>query len=255
MRDPQHDTPFNEANAGGGIATPALGESGVFDPSATMLAPIGVDSWDAWLERIERVYQESEGEADRIPWSSRRPNPSLLAWLNVEAPRLVRPGARVAVVGCGLGFDAASLVDRGYDVEAFDACASAIDWARRLHPQCASAFHKADIRDMPARTMHRFDLVVEVHTIQALPPRYRPEIAKGVCDLVGKCGVLIAIARGRDASVPLADVTGPPFELTAPELHELIEAQGLEALRPIDDFEDDNAPPVRRLRGVFQRTR
>lgn len=207
------------------------------------------------IERFEQVYRQAQGDPSLIPWAHRESCPWLESWLNVEAPNLVRPGARVVVVGCGLGNDAAAMVQRGYDVTAFDVCPSAVEWARRGHPECADLFVEADLLNLPPRFQRRFDLVVEVHTIQSLPPSQWERIAQGLASLASAKGIVLAIARGRDESEPLGSVTGPPFPLTHAELVDLMHRVGLEPVRPIDDFEDDNDPPVRRLRGAFRRSR
>jgi len=38
------------------------------------------------------------------------------------------------------------------------------------------------------------------------------------------------------------------------ELEAAMAEAGLEPVRPLDDFMDDNRPPVRRLRGVYRRS-
>ncbi len=217
-------------------------------------APISTDVGE-WLAHFDSIYREAAGDAGRIPWAHRQPCPSFIAWLNAEAPSLVRCGARTAVVGCGLGEDALALRQRGYDVTAFDACPEAVRWAKALHPDDADIFVQADVLDLPGRLRGRFELVVEVHTLQALPPMYRPELARGMAELLTHRGqgLIVAVSRGRDESVPLYELAGPPFPLTGEELEQTMRGAGLTPLRPLDEWMDDRTPPVRRLRGVFQR--
>lgn len=207
------------------------------------------------LRAVETVYAQSEGDHTRVPWSHAKANPALVSWLNARAPGLIRCGSRVAVVGCGLGADAVELLERGYDVCAFDACSSAIDHAKRLHPDHAACFRTADLRELPSTLLHRYDLVVEIHTLQALPPEHRATLAAGVASLVAPHGRLLAISRGRSDDEPLAGFTGPPYPFTPAELLALLGDQGLVPEGPLDDFPDDQNPPVRRLRGVFVRDR
>lgn len=233
---------FDAPDSRGGVAT-------VVDPRGVPVdAPL-----DDWVHVFEEIYRDSNGDAARIPWAHRRACPWLLSWLNVEAPSLVRPGARVAVVGCGLGEDAAALAERGYEVTAFDACPSAVEWAQRLHAEDRITFMQANLLELPARLLRRFDLVVEVHTLQSVPPVHRGALAQGMADLLNHHGVLLAIARGRDDSVALERVEGPPFAFTARELTSVMAQVGLSAVRAPDDFMDDNSPAVRRLRGAFRR--
>lgn len=206
------------------------------------------------VERFNAIYEQAAGDVSRIPWAHRQPCPSLVAWLNAEAPGLIRCGGRVAVVGCGLGEDALLLRQRGYDVVAFDASTSAIESAKRLHPADADMFVHADLLDLPSRLKNRFDLVVEIHTLQALPPRFRGALAGGMASLLSpRGGLLLAICRGRDPDIALDSVEGPPFALTAAELTWVMQDAGLHPVRPLDVYLDDNSPSVLRLRGAFRR--
>jgi SAM-dependent methyltransferase len=206
-----------------------------------------------WADRFDAVYREASGDRGKVPWSHRRPSPSMVNWMNAAAPGLLRPGARVAVVGCGLGEDAVFLADRGYEVSAFDVSPTAIEWAKRLHPQHDDLFSVADLLDLPGSLRHRFDLVVEVHTLQALPPKHRVELARGMAELLVHGGVLLACARGRSDEIPLEAVSGPPFAFSSNELDKTLRGAGLIPIEPVACFEDDNDPPVQRLRAVYRR--
>jgi SAM-dependent methyltransferase len=205
------------------------------------------------LSAVEEVYRMSGGEHGRVPWAHAKANPALVAWLNARASGIVRCGARVAVVGCGLGADAIELVKRGYDVCAFDACASAIEHAKALHPQHASIFRQCDLRDMPSAMRHRYDLVVEIHTLQSMPPEHRATLASGIEPLLSGHGRLLVIARGRPDDEPLETLQGPPYPFTPDELTALLADRGLVPETPLDDYQDDQSPPARRLRGLFAR--
>ena len=99
---------------------------------------------------FEAIYGEAAGDTTRVPWAHGQPHPALVTWLNAVAPSLIRCGSRVAVVGCGLGDDAVELTHRGYDVTAFDVSPTAIEWARRRHPEIARDLHVADLFDIGA---------------------------------------------------------------------------------------------------------
>jgi SAM-dependent methyltransferase len=205
----------------------------------------------AWARHFEDIYQSASGDAAAIPWADGRPNPALLSWLTVEAPCLVRPGASAVVVGCGLGDDARELADRGYDVTAFDVSPTAVEWARRRHPEIADRFIITDLLALPATLLRRADLVVEISTIQSMHPDLRAGAAQAIASLGRPRGTIIAICRGRDESDPLDDQ--PPYPLTPRELTGLFEAQGWRPVRPVDDFYDDLDPPRRRLRAAFRK--
>jgi SAM-dependent methyltransferase len=220
-------------------------------PRAAAPAPRGGATAD-WVAHFERIYRDASGDAGAVPWADGEPNPSLVAWLNAEAPGLVRPGATVAVVGCGLGDDVRELADRGYDVVGFDCSPTAIAWARRRHTSVADRLMVADLFSLPTSLLRRHDLVVEIHTLQAIDPCIRPAAAAGVAALARPRGSVLVIGRGRDEGDPLPD--DPPYPLTCSELERLMSDQGLAPTRPLDAFVDDEDPPSLRIRGVFRRS-
>lgn len=201
----------------------------------------------------EQIYQEARGEITRVPWAAGRPNPLLVSWLNAEAPGLIRPGSRVVVTGCGLGDDVCELADRGYDAMGFDVAPTAITWARQRFPSLAKNLVVADLFNVPPRFHHRFDLVVEVYTLQSVHPTVRERAAEAMASLVTPHGVVLAVCRGRDESELLDYNQGPPWPLTVSELTGLMEAAGLRPIRTPDDFMDDENPPTRRVRAAFVR--
>ena len=205
------------------------------------------------LAAVEEVYRSSGGVHARVPWAHAKANPALVAWLNARASGLVRCGARVAVVGCGLGADAIALANRGYEVCAFDACPSAIEHAKARYPGHAGIFRVCDLREMPSTMRHRYDLVVEIHTLQSMAPEHRVTLASGIEPLVSAHGRLLVIARGREDGIGLDEVQGPPYPFTPEELRALMGERGLVLEGALDDYLDDGSTPARRLRGVFVR--
>lgn len=202
---------------------------------------------------FDAVYREASGQRERIPWHHDRANPAMVEWLNTDAPGLIRPGAAVAVVACGLGSDVAHLAERGYEVVGFDVSPTAIDWAKGLHPELSDRLVCADLLELPARLRRRFDLVVEIHTIQALHPSLREPAIAGVSGLARPRGVVLVICHARAETMPIERVEGPPYPLNRPELLGLMESQGFHPMREIDDFVDDGPAARRRFRGMFRR--
>lgn len=203
-------------------------------------------------DRFESMYAEAEASDDRarIPWDHDRPNPLLVEWLDHEAPSLVRCGARVAVVGCGLGHDARELIRRGFEVTAFDISPTAIRWAKQIDPDAAGSFFRADLFAPPPRWVHRFDLVVEVHTLQALPPETRPTTMAALARITGMNGALVVICRGTD--VPARSDEGPPWPLTPTELRDLAAEASLQATS-FEVFDHPEGTAKLRIRAVLQR--
>ena len=202
-------------------------------------------------QHFESLYAEARGNAELIPWADEIPTPSLVTWLNAVAPSIIRCGARVCVVGCGLGDDARELMSRGYDVTAFDCSPTAIEWAKQNDPENARCYFAADLFAMPARWRHRFDLVVEVNTIQALAPSMQMGAVKALSELVSPNGHMLVICRATDEPAHVED--GPPWALTQKQLMDWTSYVQLVPDSAVQDFMDDEDPPVRRIRALFKR--
>lgn len=203
------------------------------------------------VEYFESVYADAQGDPSRISWADQRPNPALINWLNAVAPSLIRCGSRVAVIGCGLGDDARELMRRGYEVTAFDCSRTAVEWAKRNDPINAHCYCQADLFNPSARWKHRFDLVVEINTIHALSPDLHERAVAEIANLLSPNGHLLVICRGADE--PMSTEDGPPWALTK---HELLQAAACAGLVPNEAacvFDDDETPPVCRMRAVFHR--
>src|ERR1700760_3435704 len=119
------------------------------------------------MERsFEEMYAAVGEDLAALPWASLKPFPLLVEWLD-------RAGAGASgaalVVGTGLGDDAEELARRGFAVTAFDLSPTAIERARERFPDSAVDYRVADLLDLPAGCRERFDLVVEIRTLQSLP--------------------------------------------------------------------------------------
>ena len=191
------------------------------------------------IDYFESIYAAAHGDPRRIPWSHPAPTTALVNWLNAEAPSLIRCGARVAIVGCGLGENAREVRHRGYEVTGFDCSETAVRWARSLDPDGVEGYIQADLFNPPARWTRRFDLVVEVDNIQSLGPDRHPKAVQALANLMTPHGLLLVI--GRDDLIE-----GRLLAMTADA--------GLRPQAAVCSFlDDDEDPPVARVRGVFQR--
>lgn len=217
--------------------------------------PADVPSGEArpWLDRFEAIYRDASGDVRAIPWAHAKPCPWVIQWMHASGRATLPAGARVMVTGCGLGNDVAAMIRMGYDAMGMDISPSAIASAQQRFPEHAAAFTVADLFEVPAALRSRFDLVVEVHTVQALPPVHRSALAKGIASLLAPRGCVLAIARGREAAIPLEAVQGPPFAMTPDELTAAFTEAGLVEAEAVEAFLDDSDQPVLRLRGVFTR--
>ena len=162
---------------------------------------------------FEEIYVAAAGEAAQIPWADQQVNPNLAQWL--ARGDVAGHGRRALVVGCGLGDDAEALAACGFQVTAFDVSAAAIDWCRRRFPDSAVDYEAADLLHPPAAWHGAFDLVVEIYTLQVLPPELRAQAMAHLASFVARGGTLLVVARGREEH----DEPGSmPWPLTTGEL-------------------------------------
>ncbi|MEZ4668094.1 MAG: class I SAM-dependent methyltransferase [Anaerolineae bacterium] len=192
---------------------------------------------------FESVYTNANGSTDHIPWADLQPNPYMMKWL--EREQLPASGQSAVVIGCGLGDDAEELARRGFIVTAFDFSDTAINWCKRRFPSSAVRYEVADLLHLPPEW--RFDFVLEIHTVHALPVPIRRQVVEAVAGLVAPGGTLLAIGRLVESA---ALQTQRPWPLTRNELHYFVEA-GLAETRA-ETFHDDEIAALGQVR--FQMT-
>lgn len=142
------------------------------------------------------LYDEAEGDPEHVPWADLKPNRFLVEW--AESVKLEGNGRSALVVGCGLGDDARYLYDHGFRVTAFDISQKAIEWAKNIHKDTDIKFFTANLFDPPNEWRRRFDFVLEVYTIQALPMSMRKTTIDAISDFVAEDSELIVVQRARE---------------------------------------------------------
>lgn len=203
---------------------------------------------DALLQPFAGAYASAERDPSGLPWARLSPDPALLRWLNSCASEHVRPGARAIVVGCGLGDDVAELQARGYDALGLDACEHAVAWAAERFPSCAGSFLTADLRDPPSKLHKRFDLVVDIDTLQS-PGRNEQDseaMAVGLARLLHPRGCVLVV--GGAETNPTA---WPERPLSREQLAELLAPAGLTPVAWLDGHANSDGA---RFVGVFNRS-
>ncbi|MGG5257059.1 class I SAM-dependent methyltransferase [Phycicoccus avicenniae] len=167
-------------------------------------------------EQPTRWFDElwSAAAADEVdtPWARTAPYPPVLAHVEAAGPG---EGRHAVVVGAGLGADAELLAERGWRTTAFDVSPSAVELARGRHPGTDVDYRVADLLALPDDLVAAADLVVEVFTVQALPPALRAEAVAAVRSLVAPGGTLLVVQFVRGAAA--AD-DGPPWLLDEDEV-------------------------------------
>ncbi|OIQ30870.1 MAG: hypothetical protein BM564_01265 [Bacteroidetes bacterium MedPE-SWsnd-G2] len=142
---------------------------------------------------FETLYSESNDSGSGVPWANMAPHPVFKTWIDKStAPE---PGKTALVIGCGLGDDAIALESKGYKVTAFDVSESAVALCKKRFPKSKVEFVTADLLKGISSWHQKFDLVLEIFTIQALPPKYESVLIKNVSDFVADQGQLVMITE------------------------------------------------------------
>lgn len=195
---------------------------------------------------FEALYAEAHGDKNGVPWADMSVNPHLAQWLDTHS--ISGQSKTALVIGCGLGDDAEELAKRGFQVTAFDISPEAIRWAKKRFAASNVNYVATDLLAAPESWHNSFDLVIEIYTLQVLPPELRPSAMTAMAKFVCPNGVLLVVARGRDET---DDKGTMPWPLTCAEL-EVFSAQGLKLIR-FEDYMDEETPSVRRFRVEFIR--
>ncbi len=171
------------------------------------------------------LYAEAEGDTAQIPWAPLTTYPYLQDWLNISQAQ--GEGHTALVIGCGLGDDAETLAKSGFQVTAFDISPQAIAWCQERFPDSSVNYLVADLLALDSQWHHKFDLVLESRTIQALPVEMRSRVINCIAPLVASGGTLLVITRMQDNDV-VSD--GPPWPLSDSQVAQFIEL-GLQEVR------------------------
>ncbi len=158
------------------------------------------------LSWFETLYKHSDEERDLIPWDWKEPHPYLVEWVKSTEDR-----GKALVVGCGLGEDAAFLSNMGWEVTAFDISKSAIDWAKKLHRDVSVEWLVEDLLTLPRSWTASYDLVLEVHIIQAIPRKIGKIASERLAPLVSEGGHLVCIGKLKETR---DESPGPPWPLS-----------------------------------------
>jgi SAM-dependent methyltransferase len=230
-------------------STPRDWESLADELAAESLAAGDATGW------FDQVYAAGRRGQATLPWDRESGHPLLTDWLaSTAAPGSTGPGStgpggrRAVVVGCGLGEDAEMVAGHGYATTAFDVAPTAVELARDRHPGSAVTYTVADLLALPPSWSGGFDLVVDIFTVQALPPALHQQAAAAVADLVAPGGTLLVIAIRRAGSGMLPDAEGPPWPLSRDELQGFA-VGGLE----LGELEETDAEGFVLWRAVFAR--
>ena len=154
------------------------------------------------LRTFEEMYAAAGVDLTAVPWANLAPLPQFVGWLDEEGAAAVERGGRALVVGSGYGDDAEELARRGLAVSAFDLSPTAVARAHERFPDSTVDYRVADVTDLAAEWRERFDLVVEIRTLQSMPVEMRAAAASSIAATVAPDGLLWLFALGRPAHRP-----------------------------------------------------
>ncbi|BDD05608.1 class I SAM-dependent methyltransferase [Aureibacter tunicatorum] len=181
---------------------------------------------------FETLYSNSNQEGEGVPWANMAPHPFFKDW--IDKYPLDGQGKKALVIGCGMGDDSIELESHGFEVTAFDVSESAIELCKKRFPQSKVEFVQADlIQGVPA-WKHRFDFVLEIFTIQALPPKYEKTLIGNISDFVAEQGKLVVITEIRKEERSYEN--GPPWLLNY-EYIKSFEGHGLKLIEQTKNLE------------------
>lgn len=146
-------------------------------------------------------------------WDRGGPGPQLLAWLQGGE---LQP-CRIAVPGCGRGWDVLELAHRGFDVTGIDYTTAAVQQTRaRLDEAGASVQARARVvqADVLAYSPpHAFDAVYEQTCLCAIHPEHWMTYARRLQDWLRPQGQLFALFMQvpREAATEQGVIQGPPY--------------------------------------------
>ena len=157
-------------------------------------------------------FWESRYRDNVIPWDAGKVPASLQ-----EYARILSPGARVLIPGCGSAYEAGFLAQNGLDVLAIDFSPAAVDAARKNLAGFGDIVRLADFFEFDAGT--GFDLVYERAFLCALPRRMWQRYPERCAQLLKPGGVIAGFFYFADTP------KGPPFGTTKAELEALMQAR------------------------------
>lgn len=145
------------------------------------------------MQWFEKWYS---GKEKVFAWNIGRPHKGLVDVLDNYLDRR----GRVLVPGCGFGYDAFLLAEKGFDVVAFDFSENVIRKAklklkakRKLKGNLK--FEVEDIYNLPDSYKNAFDYVVEIGNFQAMSVKERREYVRIMAAVLGRGGRSIVICK------------------------------------------------------------
>ena len=198
---------------------------------------------------FEPLYADSNTNGEGVPWANMETHPSFSKWLT-DYP-LKGDGKSALVVGCGMGDDAIELETLGFEVTAFDVSETAIRFCKERFPQSKVEFVQADLLENQSQWQKKYDFVLEIFTVQALPPKYEKDLIQNICNFVSPDGSLLVIAEVGVEERSFEN--GPPWLLTSQHIDSFASC-GLEVTRKYVEKDSSSIGELGTYVTAFKRT-
>jgi len=200
------------------------------------------DEPTSWCDSI---YKDAHGDYTKVFWADLESNPYLLQYLKNNKTK----NKKAIVIGCGVGDDAKSLSDAGYNVTAFDISPSAIELCKKRYPKSKINFLVADLFSYPLNWFENYDLVYECNTIQILAGKYRILAREKISSLLNKGGKAVISCRSRLEGKQENDIPKP---LDKKEMNAFMYKDNLKELF-FTDYYDNQEPAIWHFFAVYQK--
>ena len=153
--------------------------------------------------RPDRAFWIEKYRSGQTPWDLGRSSVPVGTLIEKHFP----PRGRVLVPGCGRGYEAIDLAQRGYDVTAIDFVQEPLDDLRHRMERRGVSLQliHADMFELPAKLNGSFDVILEQTCLNALEPRLHPGYEALACRLLRPGGRLLGVFM----EVP--GENGPPY--------------------------------------------
>jgi 2-polyprenyl-3-methyl-5-hydroxy-6-metoxy-1,4-benzoquinol methylase len=198
---------------------------------------------------FEPLYAGSDTNGEGVPWANMETHPSFSRWLTKNP--LEGNGKSALVVGCGMGDDAIELETLGFQVTAFDVSETAIKFCKERFPQSKVKFVRADLLENQLQWQKKFDFVLEIYTVQALPPKYEKEVIQNISDFVAPDGQILVIAEVGEEERSFEK--GPPWLLTSKHIDSFVSC-GLTVVGKYVEQDSSNIGELGTYVTAFRRT-
>jgi methyl halide transferase len=156
------------------------------------------------------MFWELRYQSQNTSWDLDQPAPP---FVDLLAQQPFPPG-KTAVLGSGLGHDAALFGKAGFEVTGLDYAPTAIEAAQARYGQWVK-FVQTDIFNLPQALIGQFDYVIEHTCFCAIPLQQRQAYVQSVYQLLKPQGKLIGLFFAHH------EEGGPPFKTDEAELRTL----------------------------------